>query len=71
MQKQLTYMLTYHHCIISTQFMGELFVASQHHNLIGSVILTLSTLSNFNELFHALFWIELKRYEGVKGLTKT
>ena len=31
--------------------------------------LTLSTLSNFNRLFHSLFWNELKRSVGLKGLT--
>ena len=31
-------------------------------------ILTLSTLSNFNRLFHSLFWIKLKQAVGVKGL---
>ena len=30
--------------------------------------LTLSTLSNFNRLFHSLFWEELKWSVGVKGL---
>ena len=30
--------------------------------------LTLSTLGNFNVLFHSLFWIHLKRSAGVKGL---
>ena len=29
-------------------------------------ILTLSTLSNSNGLFYSLFWIELKRFVGVK-----
>ena len=30
--------------------------------------LTLSTLSNFNRLSHSLFWNELKRSVGLKGL---
>ena len=30
--------------------------------------LTLSTLSNFIELFHSLFWIKLKQCVEVKGL---
>ena len=31
-------------------------------------VLTLSTLSNFNELFYALFWRQLKQSVGVKWL---
>ena len=31
-------------------------------------MLTLSTLSNFNELSYSLFWIELNRSVGLKGL---
>ena len=31
---------------------------------------TLSTQSNFNGLFHSLFWIKRKRSIGVKGLIK-
>ena len=30
----------------------------------------LSTLNNFNGLFHSLFWDELKRSIGVKGLNQ-
>ena len=37
-------------------------------NLSDHALLTLSTLSNFIWLFHSLFWIELKRSVGVKGL---
>ena len=32
------------------------------------ILLTLSTLSNFNGLFHSLFWIKLKRSVVLKGL---
>ena len=32
-------------------------------------LLTISTLSNFNELFYPMFWIKLKRSVGVKGIT--
>ena len=32
--------------------------------------LTLSTLSNFNGLFHSFFWIKLKRSVVLKGLSK-
>ena len=33
--------------------------------------LTLSALSNYSGLFHSLFWIDLKRSVGLKGLKKT
>ena len=36
-----------------------------------TIVLILSTLSNFNGLFHSLFWIKLKRSVGVKGLRTT
>ena len=34
----------------------------------SNINLTLLTLSNFNGLFQSMFWIDLKRYLGVKGL---
>ena len=35
---------------------------------LSELCLVISTLSNFNLLFHSLFWEQLKRSVGVKGL---
>ena len=45
-----------------------MFYCYYRHNVL---LLTLSTLSNFNGLFHSLFWIKLNRSVVVKGLILT
>ena len=56
-------------CGIKTRYVG---LSDQHQGRkqgwVVFNILTLSTLSNFSRLLHSLFWKELKRSIGVKGL---
>ena len=48
--------------------MGESTLLSTLSSIFQWDILTLLTLSNFNRLFHSLFWMTLKWSVGVKGL---
>ena len=57
-------------CMVKMSDGRHLFRTLHRYEEQGGWGLTLSTLSNFNGLFHSLFWIKLKWSVGVKGLSK-
>ena len=64
----ITNRLNYHRICIDFFFTIQWSFKNKSKFSLSNTWLTLSTLSNFDGLFYSLFYIDLKRSVGVKGL---